>query len=1208
MRRSFITLLLLSIVAAAPINAQSLSSLNGVVADPSGAVVPGAGIVLENIDTQASRQATTDEAGRYLFAQMPPGNYRIRATAKGFSEAVVHVRLLVNTPATVNIALALGAVTTEVTVMAESAQVNMTDASIGNALGTRPIVQLPLEGRNVVGLLALQPGVTFLGENNGTSRSGAVNGGKSDQANVTLDGVDVNDQQDRSAFTSVLRVTLDSVQEFRVTTTNAGVDQGHGSGAQIALLTKSGTNAIHGSAYEFHRNTLTTANSFFNNLSGLPKPKLIRNTFGASVGGPVKKNRLFFFFNFEGRRDAKEGSAVRTVPTADFREGIMHYVKKDGSVGTLTPAQITALDPLHIGPNPEVMKVFQTYPLPNTTTTGTLNVQGYRFNAPLPLRWNTYVTRWDYNPTDSGRHTLFVRANLQNDHDVSMPQFPGQPPSSVNLNNSKGLAAGYNLVVNPHMTTNFRYGYTRQGVEQSGTQNSSYIGFLNMSDPNAFTTAAVRILPVHTLTSDFTWNKGAHNVQFGSQIRLASNSRTDYGRAFNWGQVRSSRLVGSGSKEDPPDLGSSDRSNYRQDVINLLGIISTSNAYYNYDLSGNVQPTGAPVIRNFVLRDYSMYAQDTWRISPALTILYGLRWELTPPVHERDGLQISLSPSMGDWFNARGALADQGKAASLVTPFQYIPSNSPGGSPLYQFPKKDLAPRFAVAYSPQSTTGLLKLLFGGPGRSSIRAGWGMYYDQVGNSLIMRADAGGQGLNTTMTVASIYDETNAPRFTGLYDLPAVMVPAAPKMSFPIVAPSTFQYSGQSNIDSQIRPPYTMNMNLSFGREFKNGLFVQVSYVGRLSRRSLAQVDVATPTNVKDPASGTTYWEAATQLAALARNKVPVANVSTIPFWENMWTAAPGQTATQTVYTQFLAYPTDTVSATEQLDRFCKPTCSKQGPFLFYDKQFASFTSWRSIGGGNYHAMQWSVRQRFSKGLEFTFNYTWSRSLDISSRAENDGTNSNYGFIINPWSPGQNKAVSDYDMTHQWNANWVWELPVGKGNRFLNRGGVVDAIFGGWQISGLYRQTTGLPISVRDGQNWPTNYQWQGWATLIATVPGMGTTKNAPAPTTAGTSGPNMFSDPAAAFAAFDFTYPGQTGNRNCLRLEGFFTIDTSIGKRFRMPFSEGHSLQFRWETFNLTNSVRFDSPSINIGSPNTFGKYSSTLTQPRVMQFGLRYEF
>jgi len=1193
--------------------AQSVTSLNGIVTDPSGAVIPSATVMLENVDTLTSRQTTSDEAGRYVFPQVPPGSYRVRAKAQGFSETVINdVHLLVSTPTTVNIALKLGSVADTVQVTAEAAQVNTTDASIGNAYGTRPIQELPLEGRNVVGLLSLQPGVTFTGENDGSSKNGSVNGGKSDQANVTLDGVDVNDQQNRSAFTSVLRVTLDSVQEFRVTTTNANADQGHGSGAQIALATKSGTNEIHGSMYEFHRTTATTANSFFNNLAGLPKPKLIRNTFGAAVGGPIWKNRLFYFVYYEGRRDAKEGATTRTVPTTDFSQGIMHYLKKDNTIGTLTPADIKALDPLHVGPNTAVMDLLKTYPAPNTTTSGDgYNTAGFRFIAPLPLRWNTYIARIDYTPTDSGRHTFFLRGNLQNDHDVSMPEFPGEPASSVNLANSKGLAAGYNLVVNPRMTATFRYGFTRQSLESSGTETSSYVYFLNLSDRYAQTSASVRILPVHTLSGDYSWSKGAHNIQFGTSIRLVTNSRMNNANSFHFGQVRSTRLVGSGALEDPSDLNSKGRDSYRAQVVNLLGVISTGEAHYNYDLQGNVQPVGSPVVRNFVLHEYAIYLQDTWRVSRALTVSGGLRWELAPPVHERDGLQISMTPSLGEWFDTRGSLAAQGKPASLVERLKYIPTDFPGGSPLYQYDKRQFAPRVGIAYSPQSAGGFLGKLFGGPGATSIRAGWGMYYDLLGNNLIMRADAGGQGLQTTKQLGSVFDERTAPRFTGIYNLPSVLVPPADPQVFPVVAPNSFAYAGSaSNIDSQIRPAYTMNMNLSIAREFKNGLFVQGAYVGRLSRRSLAQTDVATPTNLVDPASGMTYWDAATQLTLLARAKVPTANVPKIPFWENMWSAPAtgGLTATQAVYSQFLAYPTDTASALEQLDRFCKPTCAKSGPFAMFDPQFASFTAWRSVGGGDYHAMQWTVRQRFSRGLEFTFNYTWSKSIDLSSRAESDGTGSTYGFITNPWVPGLHKAVSDYDMTHQWNLNGVWELPFGKGKRFLNAGGFLDALFGGWQVSGLYRQTSGLPISVRDGSNWPTNYQWQGWATMIKPVPGMHTTKNAPA--ISGTGGPNMFSDPAAAFAAFDFTLPGGIGNRNILRGDGYFTIDTSLGKRFRLPFAEKHALQFRWETFNLTNSVRFDvnSLNINLGNSANFGKYSGTLAPSRVMQFGLRYEF
>jgi hypothetical protein len=403
---------------------------------------------------------------------------------------------------------------------------------------------------------------------------------------------------------------------------------------------------------------------------------------------------------------------------------------------------------------------------------------------------------------------------------------------------------------------------------------------------------------------------------------------------------------------------------------------------------------------------------------------------------------------------------------------------------------------------------------------------------------------------------------------------------------------------------------MNMTLSIGREFKNGLFVQVSYVGRQSRRSLAQVDTATPANMIDPASGMSYFEAATRLALLARAGTPVTQVQPIPFWENVFAPRPNGTltATQEAYQAYSRRAPDYSTALEDLDRFCDPICSKFGRFALFDDQFSSFTTWRSVAGGNYHAMQWTLRQRFSKGVEFGFNYTWSKSIDLSSRAESEGTGATFGFITNPWNPGLHKAISDYDMTHQWNANWVIGLPFGRGHRWLGSNAALDTLFGGWQLSGVYRQTTGLPIGVGNGRNWPTNYQWQGYATAIAPVPGVATTKNAPAVT--GPGGPNIFRDPSAALQAFNFTLPGGIGNRNALRGDGYFTIDGGLHRRFQMPYSERHSLQIRWEAFNITNSVRFDvaSLSINLSNRGTFGRYGDVLTQPRVMQFGARYEF
>ncbi|MBZ5583220.1 MAG: carboxypeptidase-like regulatory domain-containing protein, partial [Acidobacteriia bacterium] len=326
-----IAVCILSLLAG-PLCAQATAALGGTVADPTGAMVPAAQLVLINDDTGARRETRSDAQGRYSFAQLPPGRYRLTARRAGFADLTIGgIRLLVNTPATLAVAFEkLGAVAETVAVSAQAAQVNLTDASIGNAIGDKPITQLPFEARNVLGLLSLQPGVLYLGEPNpggiGDYRSGAVNGGKSDQANVTLDGVDVNEQQNRAAFTSVLRVTLDSVQEFRTITTNAGADFGRTSGAQVALVTKSGSNTLHGSVYEYLRNTATSANDFFSKQAGVERARLNRNVYGASFGGPIQANRLFFFLNYEGRKDRSEAVAsARSVPTADFRNGIFTY-------------------------------------------------------------------------------------------------------------------------------------------------------------------------------------------------------------------------------------------------------------------------------------------------------------------------------------------------------------------------------------------------------------------------------------------------------------------------------------------------------------------------------------------------------------------------------------------------------------------------------------------------------------------------------------------------------------------------------------------------------------------------------------------------------------------------------------------------------------------------------------------------------------------
>ncbi len=1199
--------------------AQGLTSLRGIVLDPTGAAVPGANLTLLNVGTQAQRSAQSDAQGSYNFPQMQPGLYKLTAKAAGFNEVVINdVRLLVSLPATINVSFeVLGATTQIVEVSADSVQVNTSDATLGNTFGTKPINQLPFEARNVVGLLALQPGVSYIPpENqNAPDRSGSVNGGKSDQANVTLDGVDVNDQQTRQAFTSVLRVTLDSVQEFRVTTTNANADQGRTSGAQISLVTKSGTNELHGSAYWYVRNKATNANSFFNNSAGVPLAKLNRNIYGTSVGGPIKKNKAFFFLNYEGRQDRRESSELRTVPTQSLRDGVVKYLASNNSIVTLTSGDLARrLDPKGIGVNQAMLNVFKLYPLPNSTEAGDgLNTAGFRFNSPIKVRQNTYIAKLDYQWDN--KTSIFFRGNLQNDHDNDASQFPGQAPNNVNLDNSKGFAIGVNSSLRPNLISVFRYGLTRQGIENTGISTVNQVTFRTFSNIYGLNRGFTRISPTHNLSQDFTWVKGSHNIQFGGTVRQYTNDRSNYANSFFTIQANASWMQSSGGILNAPftDMLPAFRVSFRDAVMASMGVISQVTSNYNYIPSSSgitAQAPGTPVLRRFRAEEAEMYVQDTWKITRALTLTAGLRFGYFPPVYETNGIQTNSAQRLSDWFDQRVSAAANGQSVSVATkPVSYVLASGAGGRPLYDT-MYNPAPRFALAYAPTGRSKVGKFLFGDNGQTSIRAGWGMYYDLIGNALIRNFDSSALGLSTSLNNPSgrLNLET-APRFTGLNTIPQDLIQPAPPASFPVTQPENFAIT--NSLDDKLKAPYTMNMNFSIGREFKGGLFVQTSYVGRLSRRTLTSEDLATPTNLRDPASGQTYFEAAQALTKLIKSNASAASVGKLPFWENLFPglAGSGLTATQAAYQVYKDNYPDATTALESIDRFCDPGCSKYGKFTMFSPQFSYLRALRSVGNGNYHAFQLTVRKRFRNGDQIDLNYALGKSIDRGSTSE-DNAGAGRGIIINPYARGQQRAVSDYDTLHTMNGNWVVGVPVGKGKHWLaNSNRLIDAFVGGWQFGGLWRVSSGFPVSVGNGRFWPTNYNITGYATQVAAI-STSVTKNAPKPTAAGGSGPNLFADPAAALKAFDYTMPGEIGNRNILRGDGIFNIDMNLGKRWNI--TEKHTVQLRWEVFNVTNSVRFDprnnTTAFDLGNANTFGRLDSTFTAPRIMQFALRYEF
>ncbi|MBZ5653636.1 MAG: carboxypeptidase-like regulatory domain-containing protein, partial [Acidobacteriia bacterium] len=477
----------LALLAAIPAWSQGTTGLSGTVTDASGGVVPGVTVTIVNEATQATRGAVTGADGTYTFTLLPPGTYRAEFALQGFKTAVRNdVVCQIGTNQVLSVKLEIGEIRDQVVVEGGAVKVNTTDASVGNPFGENQVRQLPLEARNPSQLLSLQAGVVWAGEQLNDERAGSVFGGRGNQGNITLDGADVNDQVNQSAMQSVLPVPIDSVQEFRVTTLSSGAQYGRSSGAQVELVTKSGSNSFHGSAYEFNRNEKLASNGFMENRLGIPKAPLKRNIYGASLGGPFLKNRVFFFMNWEGRKDATATPQTRVVPTDSYRDGVLMYQCEEagdcpattvkgltsnfqvpaGWYG-LTPTQVaTVIDPcgstncvdllgrkITPGVNSNIISMLRGYPHGNDPSLGSIegldngyNSIGYRFNPPIKVSNDDYVARLDFNLDSKGKHTVYWRGSLANDAQIQVPaQFPtdvltGETASATAnlLNNSKG--------------------------------------------------------------------------------------------------------------------------------------------------------------------------------------------------------------------------------------------------------------------------------------------------------------------------------------------------------------------------------------------------------------------------------------------------------------------------------------------------------------------------------------------------------------------------------------------------------------------------------------------------------------------------------------------------------------------------------------------------------------------------------------------------
>lgn len=973
LRRFILSILLLGFVLISSARAQTgAGSLSGQVTDPNSKAVADAAVHLIDASTKGSRDTKTDSNGSYSFSQVRPGIYKLQIEAPNFKTFVqAKVEILISTPTTLNASLELGAVSEEVVVSAEAVPtLNTEDATVGDSFNEKEIKSLPFYARNVTGLLTLQPGVVFTGASDldrlseGSlagldQREGVVNGVRGNQMNMTLDGGDSNDWQNHAAFTSAMPVTLDSLQEFRVTTAGANSTDGQASGPQIALVTKSGTDQFHGNVRWYYRTSGTSANNYFDNLNGLPRPRLVRNIGGASIGGYLIKDRLFFFADFEDRQDRSEVLAgPQQVPSDALRDGALIYACSGtdtqtpqqacpggtvqgltgshavpaGAMG-LTPAQVKTIDPLGLGINSKMLTYMTLFPhgnAPGQSNDNGLAFNAFSFNAPSDKSNNIYTARMDYNITRNGHHTAFVRGSLAGISDNLTPgNFPGQPVASTLLNNSRGITTGYTAELTPNLINNLHYTFTRLGEAESGNTSPAFsIRFF--ASNTAFNRGFSRTVPTNEVKDDLSWSHGKHTFQMGGGMIFIRNNRIDDTNSFAQFQANPGNCNDCGNLQNnlQNDFGvtdgqlPADANLFNASYLMLTGSVNFAGAtFFANPHTDTFFPTGTPEVRHYAQNDFNGYFQDNFKLKPNLNIVMGLRYEYMSPPWETGGFEVAPTVNIYEWFLQREEDAAAGIGSNSSPLLSWNPAGKANGQySWYQPNLANFSPHIGIAYSPNYSEGILSHIFGGPGKSSIRAGAGIYYDQIGESLAIQSDlAGSPGTSTNLSESTTgLGLSTAPRFngsctdTGCTGLPSLTsyFPAPSSATFPFF-PSNGTATQAFGVDPHLRTPYVISLSLDWQREIGKGLVVDVGYVGTLGRRLLTKSDFAEALPLKDLASGLDIYQAYDKIVELAGsgkgfnvvsspniapdNVAQLQTIQTIPFFNNMMPNMPASLA-------------------------------------------------------------------------------------------------------------------------------------------------------------------------------------------------------------------------------------------------------------------------------------------------------------------------
>ncbi len=721
------------------LRAQDKSSMTGVVTDVSGALLPDTSVVLSNPHTAVTFTQKTDDKGSYRFTNIPPGQgYQATFSHDGFATTQIkNLGLEIGSTRTQDAKLQAGAAQTiEVSASGATETINTTDASVGNNISPQVLNELPVQVRDSPSaLFTLQPGVTPQGS---AATAGSVTGSRVDQDQVTVDGLDVNDMATGQAFVIVGKSPVDAVQEFKGTVSGFTTDSGPGGGGQFNLVTRGGTNHFHGNINEYNRNAALAANSWFGNNSHIAKPNYIRNQFGGALGGPMlPHDRAFFFFNIYDSRIVQSALVNRTVPLDNFRNGNIGYVlnttgcsrtsRQDTTpscIGYYTPAQAATLDPAGIGENAAFFQLVNSrYPHVNNPSGGGdgVNTGFYTFTTPEPDNEINYTGRIDFNLTSKHRFFALTTVNRE-DATQAAPEFPQDGTVAPFHDRSYRWAVGENWAINSNMANNISFGYTvsdyqfpRTNLNPNGNNLLTFAAGTTNLMSDAWLTpvnAQGRRIPIPQIADSFQWLKHSHSLQFGGFFKFITSfdhTVLDYNTAaIGLG----GQLTGLSASQRPSNILSSSTvaNNWDTAFAAALGRVGSIAQQFNYSSSGTAYPLATGDNRHYRYYQSEVYAGDTWKVTPSLTLSYGVNWQYFSVPYETDGLESVAQINSGSGspvpFTFNQYFTDRVQAANTIGPFavpliQYLLGGKANNGPnLYAPEWHDFAPRFAFAYSP----------------------------------------------------------------------------------------------------------------------------------------------------------------------------------------------------------------------------------------------------------------------------------------------------------------------------------------------------------------------------------------------------------------------------------------------------------------------------------------------------------------------------